>query len=191
MIWWTGLRISITVIKLVFYANSRKMLMIRMFSVLSFFSCDGNVIEIFIEKFKFSLTACVFHQYLLIMTVLLCMNSHFSAGKYDIIKFVGISWWFLWNTVKNLFEPLPEVSRPYLQQWKTRDRKTNCLKPSLILVFGGGTQVFWITSQNVFENLLCTINRSFLDTENLCNTVHISVTLILLGKQTLSQCSNF
>lgn len=66
--------------------------MIRMFSVLSFFSCDENVIEIFIENFKFSLTSCVFHQYLLIMTVLLCINSHFSAGKYDIIKFVGISW---------------------------------------------------------------------------------------------------
>lgn len=65
--------------------------MIRMFSF-KFFSCDENVIEIFIEKFKFSLTTCVFHQYMLIMTVLLCINSHFSAGKYDIIKFVSISW---------------------------------------------------------------------------------------------------
>lgn len=91
--------------------------------------------------------------------VLLCMNSHFSAGKYDIIKFVfGISWWFLWNTVKNLFEPLPEVSRPYLQQWKTRDRKTNCLKPSLILVFGGYTSVLNNQPECIW-NLLCTINR--------------------------------
>lgn len=123
------------------------MLMIKIFSILGFSPVVKKNNK---EKFKkFSLAACVFHQYMLMAMLLccLCLKGHFPDDGGDIIKYVSISWCILWNASKNLDELWPkQVLQLYWSQWKTGDREITCLKSFIFL-----TLALWVCT-NVSNN---------------------------------------